>query len=391
MQNMDGMTSTLSLQDLLIELINSLSTIKALSEIDCGAGDETVLIREALSSLICNQNMENCSFFMLCEDGWLTNVTGISANESHASSSNKAGIPASRFKIGEGIIGTAAASGLIQHCQNCHEDERFANMGNAPSKLGSIVSVPVFTLHQQLIGVLNISHSQPNFFGEWHLRLLEVYKNIFGQLITNYRLFRNMEHQITVRTAELERLVGETQRLKDHYATMAMQDQLTGLNNRRYFYQQVEVAIAQHQRYRMPFCLLVMDIDHFKLVNDQHGHVLGDQVLVKVGETLKQSVRASDILARFGGEEFVIIFMDLDHKQGRDFAERIRATIKSLDWTIGDGSLNITMSIGLYCASVEDQRNLNIDQIIHRADTALYKAKANGRDQVAVYNPSPEF
>lgn len=384
------MMSSLSLQDLLIELINSLSTLKALSEIDCGAGDEKNLIRDALSSLICNQNMENCSFFVLDDEGWLTNVTGISIAESYEHT-EKTDAPAVRFKIGEGIIGAAAATGQIQHCQNCHEDERFANVGSASNRLGSIVSVPIFTLHQQLIGVLNISHSQPNFFGEWHLRLLEVYKNIFGQLITNYRLIRNMEQQIATRTAELERLVGETQRLKDHYATMAMQDQLTGLNNRRYFYQQVEIALAQHQRYQMPFCLLVMDIDHFKRVNDQYGHVLGDQVLVKVGETLKKSVRTSDILARFGGEEFVIIFMELDHSRGRDFADRIRNTVKDLVWDVADGKLSVTLSIGLYCASVEDQSSLNIDQIIHRADTALYQAKAGGRDQVAVYTPHTQI
>jgi diguanylate cyclase (GGDEF)-like protein len=381
----DDIAATLNLQDLLVELINSLSTIKALSEIDCGANDERSLIRHALSSLISNQNMESCSFFVLDNDGWLVNVTGVRYDEPDAvESHNAAGT--SRFRVGEGIIGLAAASGQTQHCENCAEDERFSR-GGERRPLGSIISVPVFTLNKQLIGVLNISHSEPYFFGDWHLRLLDVYKNIFGQLVTNFRLFRNMERQIAARTAELEKLVGETQRLKDHYATMAMQDQLTGLNNRRYFYQQVEMVAAHHKRYDAPFCLLVIDIDHFKHVNDQYGHVVGDQVLVKVGDTLRHSVRATDILARFGGEEFVIIFMDLNRSKGKDFAERIRRTISELDWTIDGHTLKVSVSIGLYCATIQDQKQLNIDQILHRADTALYFAKAQGRNQVAVYTP----
>lgn len=374
------------MQDLIVDLLNSLSVVKKLSEISCQVEDEKILIRQALTSLIQNQDMERCSFFMLDSEALLTNVTGLSVadlTDSHAWVNKPL-----QFKIGEGIIGAAAASGSIQHCQNCHEDVRFAMAGDKPQSLGSIISAPVFTLHNALIGVLNVSHPQPYYFTDWHLRLLEVYKNMLGQLITNRRLFQQMEIQIASRTAELERLVTETKRLKDHYASMSMHDQLTGLHNRRYFYDQVEIAIAQHKRYQSPFCLLVMDIDHFKSINDRFGHVFGDQVLIGVAEALKQQVRNTDILVRFGGEEFVVIFTNTSCDNGQTFAERIRNQIKTLQWQSGDQPVRITLSIGLHCTSLEccePELQLDIDQIIHCADLALYSAKANGRDRVVVF------
>lgn len=378
--------SGLGMQDLIVDLLNSLSAVKNLSEISCQVEDEKNLIRQALTTLIQNQDMERCSFFMLDSEGLLTNVTGLSVadlTESHTWANKPL-----QFKIGEGIIGAAAASAKIQHSRNCREDKRFASVGKDFQLPGSIISAPVFTLHKTLIGVLNVSHPEPNYFTDWHIRLLEVYKNMLGQLITNRRLFQQMEMQIASRTVELERLVSETKRLKDYYASMSMHDQLTGLHNRRYFYDQVEIAIAHHKRYKNPFCLLVMDIDHFKTVNDQYGHVFGDHVLIGVAETLKQQVRNTDILVRFGGEEFVVIFTNTSCDNGQTFAERIRKEIKAQQWKLADQVVHITLSIGLHCTSMEccePNDQLDIDQIIHCADLALYAAKDNGRDRVEVY------
>jgi diguanylate cyclase (GGDEF)-like protein len=237
--------------------------------------------------------------------------------------------------------------------------------------------------------VLNVSHPQPNFFTHWHLQLLEVYANILGQLITNRRLFQQMELQIALRTAELERLVKETSQLKDYYATMSMHDQLTGLHNRRYFYDQVELALAYHKRYAYPFCLLVMDIDHFKSINDQYGHQFGDEVLMGVSQALKQEVRDTDILVRYGGEEFVIIFANIGCDSGKQFSERIRKRIKTLSWSNGEKNVSITISIGLHCLNpghVKQEKQLDIDQIISCADSALYTAKEKGRDRVEIYS-----
>ncbi|MGY6276699.1 diguanylate cyclase [Methylomonas sp. MgM2] len=374
-------------QDLIIDLVNALSAVKSLSEVSCEMADEKTLIRQALSGLLNNQDMERCSFFIVNSDGMLSNVTGLSIVESLDSREIRSATTM-QFKFGEGIIGRAAASREIQYCENCFEDERFTKAGGGAYTPGSIVCAPVATLHNVLIGVLNVSHPQPYFFTDWHVRLLEVYTNILGQLITNRRLFQQMEMQIALRTAELERLVDETSQLKDHYVNLSMHDQLTGLHNRRYFYDQVELALAQHKRYNSPFCVLVMDIDHFKLINDKYGHVFGDQVLITVAETLKEQVRSTDILVRFGGEEFVIIFTNTYYDSGRNFAERIRKEIKKLSWRVANEDVGITISVGIYCLDPKDvaiDRALDIDQIIHFADTALYEAKDKGRDRVEVY------
>lgn len=373
---------------LILDLVSALSTVKALTEIHCEVANEKTVIRQALSGLLKNQDMERCSFFVVDSEGVLSNVTGLSILDS-AENLNTT-IQSRSFRVGEGIIGTAAATGEIQYCPNCQDDPRFSQVSPTDQIPGSIVCVPVFTLHQVLIGVLNVSHPNPEFFTDWHLRLLSVYTNILGQLITNRRLFQHMEAEIALRTAELERLVAETRQLKDHYVSMSMHDQLTGLHNRRYFYDQIELALAQHKRYEHPFCLLVLDIDFFKTINDQYGHQFGDQVLINVAEALKQEVRNTDILVRFGGEEFVVIFSNTGCENGRMLAERIRSQIKSLSWVFGQQTVNITISIGLHClhpGAENSTEHFDIDHIINCADIALYVAKENGRDRVEIFTP----
>lgn len=386
--NLDATIPGYGTQDLIIDLLNSLSAVKSLSEIDCEIADEKTLIRQALASLIQNQDMERCSFFAIDQEGMLSNVTGLSVAEL-ADMSRLSG-KSLRFHVGEGIIGAAAATGEIQYCRNCLKDERFASFSSQTNLPGCIICAPVFTLHKVLIGVLNISHPAPEFFTDWHIRLLDLYTNILGQLITNRRLFQQMETQIAQRTKELELLVDEARLLKDHYASMSMLDQLTGLHNRRFFYDQVGLAIAQHQRNHLPFCLLVIDIDHFKQINDGYGHIFGDQVLIGVANALKKQVRNSDILVRFGGEEFVIIFTNTCHNNGRQLAERIREQVKQLSWTCGENEVKLTLSLGVYCSSQyvpQEGEVMDIDQIIHYADTACYVAKTSGRDRVEVYQP----
>lgn len=374
-------------QDLIVDLLNSLSAIKSLSEVNYEIADEKTMVRESLAILIQNQDMERCSFFMVDADGMLTNVTGLSIEE--LADRPETSVKSLRFRIGEGIIGKAAADEEIQYCKDCSKDERFASFGDPANRPGCVVCAPVFTLNHVLIGVLNISHPSPEYFTNWHLRLLDLYANILGQLITNRRLFQQMELQIAERTYELEKLVEETRLLKDHYASMSMLDQLTGLHNRRYFYDQVGLAIAQHQRHNHPFCLLVIDIDHFKSINDTYGHQVGDQVLIGVANALKGMVRGSDILVRFGGEEFVIIFANTCNHNGKLLAERIRQEVKKLAWNVVGKAVTLTLSIGVYCADSQQldlDKPMDIDQIIHFADTACYLAKTSGRDRVEIYH-----
>ncbi|WP_235185855.1 sensor domain-containing diguanylate cyclase [Methylomarinum vadi] len=377
------------MEDIIVDLLNSLSAIKELSEVNYHVKSEEELLKKALSALIHNQDMERCSFFMINDEGMLENLTGLSYFEIVEDTQET--VQPLQFKVGEGIIGLAAEKKTLQHCHNCLEDERFAicsaqEKGKLP---GSIISVPVFSDNVELIGVLNISHPEPYYFTDWHIRLLEIYKNMLGQLMTNYRLFHVMEQQITARTAKLEKAYQDIKRLKDHYENISVLDQLTGLYNRRYFYNQIELTMAGYERYGQSMCLLVLDIDHFKLINDSFGHSFGDQVLVDVATTLKRHVRNADVLVRYGGEEFVIIFTNTSCSNGLIFAERIRNEINQQTWWKDQHQVTVTMSIGLYChdqSSNQDGQKPDIDNIVHYADIALYEAKKRGRNQVVKFS-----
>lgn len=121
---------------------------------------------------------------------------------------------------------------------------------------------------------------------------------------------------------------------------MSMLDELTGSYNRRYFYAQIESALARAKRYTQPLCLLVLDLDNFKIINDTYGHGFGDIVLKDVASSVREEIRESDIFARFGGEEFVIVFTDIESTKGKLFAEHIRQRIALLEWKVREQGQN---------------------------------------------------
>ncbi|NOT10530.1 MAG: sensor domain-containing diguanylate cyclase [Methylococcaceae bacterium] len=386
---MDEISETINrskIPDIIVDLLGSLSAIKELSELNSQSGNEKELIFKALSVLIQNQDMERCSFFILDKENYLVNLTGLSIKE-HLGG-DKAAQSSLKFKIGEGIIGLAAKTGTLQHCNDCNQDPRFSNHISQTNALlpGSIISVPVMAANE-LLGVLNISHPEANYFSEWHIRLLLIYKNMMGELITNYRLLQQMEEQIAVRTKKLEAALEDINQLKEHFESMSMLDELTGLYNRRYFYVQIESILARTKRHGQSVCILVFDLDHFKKINDAYGHGLGDIVLKDVSNSVREEIRESDILVRFGGEEFVIIFTDTDSDMGQAFAERIRTKIASLSWQAKGDEIHITASIGVHCviADTLSQDDIDIDSLIGFADHALYTAKASGRNKTVLF------
>jgi len=376
-------------QSIIIDLLNSLSAIKELSELNYQAKNEKDLIKKALATLVQNQDMERSSFFLLDEEGYLVNLAGLSNSDSSSQKTPSSYKPL-RFEMGEGVIGVAAQTGELQNCQNCLNDQRFLEKIKQEKTLltGSIISVPVFTAENELLGVLNISHPQANYFSDWHIRLLEIYKNMLSQLITNFRLFRDMESLITIRTKKLETALVDNKKLQEHYKEMSMIDSLTGLYNRRYFFDQVGFAVANSKRYGHSLCLLMLDLDHFKQANDTYGHGFGDKVLKAVSKALQDQVRDTDILARYGGEEFVAIFTNTDCENGFTFSERVRSQIESLTWDDKKDYIQ-TVSIGLYFLDAKHNLSnevINIDNLISYADTALYAAKEQGRNKIVIYN-----
>jgi diguanylate cyclase (GGDEF)-like protein len=161
---------------------------------------------------------------------------------------------------------------------------------------------------------------------------------------------------------------------------LAATDVLTGLANRRHGSDTLARELARAERYRHGFCVALVDIDHFKRVNDTLGHSVGDRVLAHVARVLRQAVRKSDLVARWGGEEFLLLLTSTPTGGARFAAERIRAAVAASPFIDGDGNkLEITISIGV--AMCQGQ---NADALIDAADRALYRAKSAGRNRVEV-------
>ncbi|MGI9346959.1 MAG: GGDEF domain-containing protein [Gammaproteobacteria bacterium] len=164
---------------------------------------------------------------------------------------------------------------------------------------------------------------------------------------------------------------------------MSFQDALTSLHNRHYFYRAAETAGKTARRNQQIICLLICDIDHFKSVNDTYGHLLGDEALRHVAAIISGSVRESDICARAGGDEFIVLLQNTMIGNATQIAEKIRAKVAASPCVTAQIKLNLTLSIGT--AQVDDGGN--IDQAMDLADKALYQAKNNGRNQVCEADP----
>ncbi|WP_127550105.1 sensor domain-containing diguanylate cyclase [Paenibacillus amylolyticus] len=180
---------------------------------------------------------------------------------------------------------------------------------------------------------------------------------------------------------ELERLHEEYKikeqaliKVNDQLETLASTDLLTGLKNRRFFQEKMLESLMMFREKQRYFSLLVVDIDHFKSINDTYGHPIGDLVLGNLAGLLQTVSRSTDVVARYGGEEFVVILPDCEEEQAIGIAERYRSQVASADW----GEYNITVSIGAATVVEEDTEK----SLFQRADNALYASKTGGRNRV---------
>ncbi|MDQ2733764.1 MAG: GGDEF domain-containing protein [Pseudomonadota bacterium] len=162
-----------------------------------------------------------------------------------------------------------------------------------------------------------------------------------------------------------------------HIATLATYDDLTGLWNRRQIDQMLEAAVKHAQRHGSALCVAMMDVDHFKRINDRYGHAMGDEVLKAVAGTLAGSVRAGDEVGRFGGEEFVLLLPATTMAQATSLADRLRSRMETLQSTPA-GEPPVTGSFGLAAWRAGESAG----DLVRRADQALYRAKAGGRNRV---------
>jgi diguanylate cyclase (GGDEF)-like protein len=172
--------------------------------------------------------------------------------------------------------------------------------------------------------------------------------------------------------------------LSDQLRALSTTDGLTQVPNRRTFDDELAIELARSTRYRLPLALVMVDLDHFKALNDRHGHPAGDEVLRKTAAILDAEKRAGDLVARYGGEEFVAILPHADAEAARAWAERARARIAYLRVPWGTDTLAITASFGI---AALPGHGATAAALIEAADHALYQAKQQGRNRTTVAGP----
>jgi diguanylate cyclase (GGDEF)-like protein len=226
-----------------------------------------------------------------------------------------------------------------------------------------------------------------------HERLVEIYKEKqdyaaalehFEAYHATYRKIFNDKSDRRVKNLEITHQVEISRRQADLYRELASTDYLTRLVNRRRF---LELAEMEFQRVKIdkgPLAIILLDVDHFKNVNDQYGHQAGDEVLSAVGSQIKKSLRQGDVAGRYGGEEFVVLVVGSSSDQCLHIAERIRRAVAQHPIQLDQVTIQVTISLGLACLNPE--RVLPLDEMIGCADQAMYLAKQRGRNRVVVWD-----
>lgn len=240
---------------------------------------------------------------------------------------------------------------------------RADNSGSIASDDGLALAVPVMVL-ERVEGVLVLVRRTGGRFDPMDVELSEAVGSTVAQALAGVARYEAMEEQ-------------------------ALSDALTGVPNYRYFRKQIELELARAQRLRYPLALLIADLDHFKSINDQFGHPLGDQVLARAAAAMRDAIRRSDVLARVGGEEFAVILPACDTEQARIVGDKLRLAVSAVRLEDGDDEIpiDLTVSVG-GVARVRGIDSIDADRLISLADGALLDAKRTGRNRTVMAQES---
>ncbi len=264
-----------------------------------------------------------------------------------------------------------------------------------------IIANSLLTLHAQQIGslfelvIFSIAlgsrirlaqhaqqRAQEQLYANEHELRLEQAKSLDLQKQIN----EGLEARVEERTASLQKALQELSTANRQLAELSRRDSLTGLFNRQVLNEELERMLAQAKRSQQPIAMLMMDLDHFKKVNDQHGHLVGDACLQHAALRMQQRMRSNDLLVRFGGEEFAAVLCDTDQSGAMDLAEQLRADLASHPCMHQGLSIDLSLSIGVY--TLIPDVGSDREQLLRHADQALYQAKAAGRNKVISYEAS---
>ena len=225
------------------------------------------------------------------------------------------------------------------------------------AKLQSHLTLPL-AVDGEVIGCISVNSDQPSAFDAQDLQFFSVIGCQMAATLQHLRRFSSVK-------------------------SMATYDALTGLYNRRYFEERLKVETQRSFAYRIPLSLIMVDIDHFKKVNDTLGHPEGDMILRQIASLLTASVRKNDIVARYGGEEFILILPEAGIEASSMIAERIRLSVESALFDVGKAQSHVTVSLGI--SSFPVHQASSDGELIKMADQALYEAKRKGRNRVCVF------
>jgi len=221
------------------------------------------------------------------------------------------------------------------------------------------VGVPLITKHKNAVGTLCLYDYKPRQFLKEDIHLLSLFA------------------QRAIAQLELKRDLAQAQREKERYRYLSIMDTFLDIYNRQSLMDMVDAECKRSRRFRHPFAFILLDVDKFKEINDQYGHLAGDRVLQDIVRVIKGAVREVDIIGRFGGDEIGIAMPKADLEVARKVAERLKDAVSQHRFVYQGHRLNVTISIGI--ASSEDALT---EEVLHFADRALYKAKDQGRNQV---------
>lgn len=383
------------LRERFFSLLDSLSALRALSQINLEGITEEALLHKALGALIRYQNVDNCSVFV-SDQGMLHCVAGIGMSESHEIIAGRHELKSPRvsmiFAPGECLAGIAFETGQLQYCRNCAQSQEYhAHPNSSAEQPGSLISVPV-KMGDRVLAVLNASHPLPEFFETWQQHTLSLFCSSLGQILHNHRVLQDMEIMVEQHTQELREALRETEALQKRYEQLSTIDELTGLNNRRYFFSEAQAMLARARRHQHRCSLLLLDVDSFKQINDEWGHEVGDKVLCVIADVIRHEVRGGDLVARVGGEEFVIMLHESGFEGADLVAQRMQERLAHLEFDPQFGNLKLTASVGIsgYSPDRDTQVPIHVlvDQLYAQADRAMYEGKRKERNARWIFTGS---
>jgi diguanylate cyclase (GGDEF)-like protein len=261
----------------------------------------------------------------------------------------------------------------------------------------SYIGVPL-VLRDQVVGVISMQNIRPAAYTAEQIRLLETLAVQAAISIENTRLYEQAQQELTSRrqverslreaNARLQAQLVENLALQAQLREQAIRDAVTGLFNRRYLEETLERELSRAARDGVPISAVMMDIDHFKNLNDAHGHKAGDLMLRAIGDLLRNQTRQADVACRYGGEEFVIVLPGVTLEVACRRAEQLRSNVEALRIEYEGATLTATVSVGV---AVSPDHGVNSDDLLRVADMALYAAKERGRNHVVSWSgPRPD-